>query len=181
MAETRETFTIIENGSAEGQPLLSRQDGVTSAATGNHAGVLAYKDSGGNDVKPQLSAAGQVPVTFASGTPASGSASVTMAALSTEQDVVSVAVAVNDVVEANMAMGSAFQPMLWVLYHNDDSTLNELARFVTGPGDFSHSTALSNINFTAGASGTQELVLRATQLRGALTDAHGTISLSVAP
>lgn len=181
MAETREVFTILENGSAEGQPLLSRTDGGQLAATGNHAGVLAFKDSSGNDVKPQLSATGQLPVTFAAGTPSSNSAGVTIAALNTEQDVVSIAVAVNDVVEANMAMGSSFQPTLWVLYHNDNAVLNELCRFVTGPGDFAHTANLSNITFTAGATGTQELVLRATQLRGALTDAHGSISLSVAP
>ena len=178
MAETRETFTIIEDATAEGQALLSRQDGVTSAATGNHMGVLAFKDSTGNDVKPQLNASGQMPVTFASsGVPASNSAQVTMAALATEQDVAVITLAVDDVVEANMAMGSAFQDMVWVLYHDDNATLNELARFVTGAGDFSHVSNLSNIVFTAGASGTQRLVLRATQLRGKLTDAHGTISL----
>ena len=167
MAETREVFTVIEDGTGEGQSLLSRTDGGQSAATGNHAGVLAYKDSSGNDVKPQLNASGQLPVTFASsGTPTSASADVTIAALSTEQDVVAITVAVDDVVEASMAMGSSFQPTLWVLYHDDNATLNELARFVTGPGDFSHLANLSNINFTAGAAGTQRLVLRATQLRG---------------
>ena len=181
MAETREVFTIIEDDLEEGQALLSRQDGVTSAADGNHVGVLAFKDSSGDDVKPQLSAAGEVPVTLVSGTPASNSDVATIAVINTEQDVATITLAVNDVVTANMAMGSAFQPMVWVLYHNDNATLNELARFVTGAGDFSHLANLSNINFTAGAAGTQELVLRATQLRGKLTDAHGTISLSVAP
>ena len=178
MAETRETFTIIEDATAEGQALLSRQDGVTSAASGNHAGVLAFKNSIGNDVKPQLNASGQLPVTFASsGVPASASAQVTMAALATEQDVVSITLAVDDVVEASMAMGSSFQDTVWVLYHDDAGSLNELARFVTGSGDFSHVANLLNVNFTAGAAGVQKLTLRANQLRGKLTDAHGTISL----
>lgn len=181
MADTREVFPIIENSSGEGQALLARTDGGQLASAGFHAGVLAFKDSSGNDVKPQLSASGQVPVTFAAGTPNSASAVATIAALATEQDVAAITVANNDVVTANMAMGSAYQPMKWVLYHDDNGSLTELARFVTGPGDFTHSTELENIVFTAGATGTQRLVLRATQIRGPLTDAHGTISLSIAP
>lgn len=178
---SREYFPIIETSDGEGESLLARQDGVTSAGTGFHAGVLAFKDSSGNDVKPQLSASGQMPVTFASGTPDSASAKVTIAALNTEQDVVAIAVANNDVVTANMAMGSSFMPTEWVLYSDDNGSLTEEARFVTGPGDFTHSTDLENIVFTAGATGTQRLVLRATQLRGKLGPAHGTISLSIAP
>ena len=181
MADTREVFPIIEDSSGEGQALLARTDGGQAASTGFHAGVLAFKDSSGDDVKPQLAASGAVPVTFAAGTPNSASAKETMDALNTEEDVVSITVANNDVVTANMAMGSAFQPMEWVLYQDDNSSLTELARFVTGPGDFSHSTELENITFTAGATGTQRLVLRATQKRGPLTDAHGTISLCIAP
>lgn len=208
MAETRELFNILSDGSDEGVEYKSKVPGAAQGAdeqapvipavdgSGNMQNIpyrsvgdadsdgvpgFSFRDSSGNLVRPQLSATGQVPVSFQSGTPDSASAVATIAALSTEQDVVSITVAANDVVEANMAMGSAFQPMLWVLYHDDNSSLNELARFVTGPGDFSHLANLANITFTAGASGTQRLVLRATQLRGKLTDAHGTISLSVAP
>jgi len=181
MAEVRESFTILEDGLGEGVELIKAVDGVDAVGANNNLPAAVYKDDSGNYVLPQLSALGQVPVTLASGTAKSNSAGVTMAVIDTEQDVVSVAVAVNDVVEANMAMGSAFQPMLWIAYHNDDGSLNELFRFVTGAGDFAHTTELKNIVFTAGATGTQELVLRATQLRGKLTEAHGTISLSVAP
>lgn len=180
MADTREVFAIIESGTGEGQALLSRTDGGQLASLGNHAGVLAFKNSAGNDVKPQLDAAGAVPVSFDAGTASSNSGEITVAALATEEDVIAITLAVNDVVKASMAMGSGFQPMQWVLYHNDNATLNELARFVTGPGDFSHTANLDNISFTCGATGTQELVLRVTQVRGPLTDAHGTISCTVA-
>ena len=181
MAETRETFTIVEDTDGEGQALLARTDGGQLASAGNHMGVLAFKSNAGNDVKPTLNVDGTLPVSFNAGTPDSASGFVALAALNTEEDVVAITVAVNDVCQANMAMGSAFQDMVWVLYHDDDGSLNELARFATGAGDFSHSTELANIQFTAGATGTQRMVLRATQLRGKLTNAHGTISLSVAP
>lgn len=178
MAETREVFTIVENDStAAGEKLPARQDGVT-AATGNNIGALVFKDNSGNDVKVQLAASGAVPVAVEpSGTAESASAVVTIAALSTEQDVAVIPLNVNEVIQCSYAMGSMSQPCVWVLYHDDNSTLNELARFFTGPGDFTHSTGLPNIGFTAGSTGTQRLVLRATQLRGALTDANGTISL----
>lgn len=207
MAEARELFNILSDGSDEGVEYKSKAPGA-ARSTDEQAPVIpcvdgssnmqnipyrsvgdadsdgvpgfSYKDNSGNLIRPTLNADGTLPVSFASGTSSSNSAGVTIAALNTEQDVVSIAVAVNDVVSANMAMGGSFQPMLWILYHNDNASLNELARFVTGPGDFQHSTELDNISFTAGATGTQQLVLRATQLRGALTDAHGTISLSVA-
>ena len=208
MAETSESFRILTDGSDEGVEYKGKAPGGAQSTdvqapvlpavnlAGNlqnmpHRSVgdadsdgipgFSFKDSAGNLVRPQLNADGTIGVSFASGTPNSNSASVTMAALNTEQDVVAITVAVNDVVNANMAMGGSFQPTVWVLYHDDNSTLNELARFVTGPGDFQHSTELDNISFTAGATGTQRLVLRATQLRGKLTDAHGTISLTVAP
>ena len=179
MADLREVFTTIESGTGEGQPLLSRQDGVTSAATGNHVGVLAFKDNSGDDVKPQLNLDGTVPVSFASGTSNSASGEVTVAALNTEEDVIAITLANNDVVNASMAMGGSFQPALFILYSDDDGTLAEIARFITGPGDFQHTANLDNIGFTAGATGTQRLVLRVTQLRGPLSDAHGTISCSV--
>jgi hypothetical protein len=178
---SREYFPVIETSDGEGASLLSRQDGVTSAATGNHMGVLAYKDSSGNDVKPQLSASGQVPVTFAAGTPSSASANVTIAALNTEEDVVALPLANNDVVEASMAMGSSFMATEFKLYHDDNGVLTKLAEFIVGAGDFSHVANLDNISFTCGATGTQRMVLRATQLRGKLTEAYGSISLSVAP
>jgi hypothetical protein len=208
VADTRELFNILSDGSDAGVEYKGKAPGEAQS-TDDQAPVLpavdlagnlqnlpvrsvgdadsdgtpsfSFRDSSGNLVRPQLNADGTVPVSFASGTAQSASSVATIAALSTEQDVVSIAVANNDVVEANMAMGSAFQPMLFVLYHDDNGSLNELARFVVGPGDFSHTANLNNISFTAGATGTQQLILRATQIRGALTDAHGTISLSIAP
>lgn len=208
MAETRELFNILSDGTDQGAeykgkapgdaastdrqaPVLPAVDGAGNLQNIPHRNVgdadspglpaFSFKDSAGNLVRPQLNADGTVPVSFNSGTAKSASGLATIAALNTEQDVVSITLAANDVVKANMAMGSAFQPMIFVMYHDDNGTLNELVRFVVGPGDFSHTANLDNIEFTAGAIGTQRLVLRATQLRGALTDAHGTISLTIAP
>ena len=178
MAETREVFTILEDGLGEGVALDAKSEGDASGGL-NGIPTLAFKDSAGNLVRPQLNASGALVVDTGgvAGTAQSASASVTIAALATEQDVAAVTVGNSESISASMAMGGAFQPCVWVLYHDDNSTLNELARFVTGPGDFQHSMCMDNVNFTSGATGTQRLVLRATQLRGKLTDAHGTVSL----
>lgn len=178
MAEVREVFTILEDSGGAGVPLLAKSVGDAPTAL-NSQESFAFIDNAGNLIKPQLTATGALPVDTGgvAGTAASDTATVTMAALNTEQDVVSLNIAVNDVINCSMAMGASFQPMLWTLYHDDDGALTALATFVTGPGDFSHTAEMDNINFTAGAVGNQFLKLRATQLRGGLTDAHGTISL----
>lgn len=205
MAETREVFTPIEDSTGEGlayvgkapgaaqstdeqAPVLPAVDGSSNLQNIPHRSVgdadsdgipgFSFKDSSGNLVRPQLNSSGEIPVGEA-GTKAHASAVATIAALNTEQDVAEITLAASDVVDLTLAMGSAFQPMLWIVYKNDDSTRTELARFVTGPGDFSHALSLSSgdIQMTAGATGTQKIEIRATQLRGKLTDAHATIAI----
>jgi hypothetical protein len=207
MADTRELFNILSDGSDAGVEYKAKSPG-DAASTDEQAPVLAavdgsgdlqnlpyrsvgdadsdgipgfaFKDSSGNLIRPSLTALGEIPVSSDSGTAKSASNNITLGSLAVETDVASITLAVDDVVKASMAMGSAFQPMVFVLYHDDNSTLNELARFLVGPGDFAHTANLDNITFICGATGTQRLVLRATQVRGALTDAHGVISCTIA-
>lgn len=176
MADIREVFTIIEDGTGAGVSLPNKVEGD---APGSGINTLAFRDSAGNLTRPQLTASGALPVDSGgvAGTPASASAVVTIAALSTEEDVVALTLGTTENINCSMAMGSSFQPCVWVLYHDDNASLNEIARFVTGPGDFAHSVAMDNITFTTGAAGAQRMVLRCTQIRGPLSDAHGTISL----
>jgi len=207
MAETREIFTVLSDGADEGIEYVGKAPGAAQStdeqapvlpavdSSGNLQNIplrqegddpsgvdaipaLSFKDSAGNLDFPQLTADGKIPVSLdAAGTAASNSGVATIAALNTEQDVVALTLGNNESISVSQAMGGAFQPVVWVLYHDDNSSLNEIARFVTGPGDFQHTANMDNITFTTGGTGTQRMVLRATQLRGKLTDVHGTISL----
>ena len=179
MADIREVFTIIENDSTgAGEKLPARTDGG-QAATGNHMGVLAFKDNAGDDVKPQLTASGAIPTSpVAAGTSQSASAAITVAALATEETVASITVANDDVIDLTFASAGSLQPCFFVVYKNDNGTRTEQARFVTGPGDYQNSTKYCDVQFTMGAAGAQTVELRVTQIRGPLSDAHGTIAIN---
>lgn len=179
-ASTDEQAPVLpaQDGSGNLQNIPLRAEGDTPS--GDEAQpALAFKDSSGNLVYPQLTASGALPVDSGgvAGTAQSASAAVTIAVINTEQDVVAITLGNSESITASMAMGGASQPTVFVLYHDDNSSLTEIARFIVGPGDVQHSTCMDNITFTTGAAGVQRMVLRATQTRGALTDAHGTISL----
>lgn len=176
MADTAELFRILEDGSSNG--VAPRAKAVGDApSTDNGLMGFSFRDSGGNLVLPQLNASGQLPVTLgAAGTAVRNSGTATPGALNSDTIVNTIVLTASETYEATMAMASSFQDCLWRLIHHDNGVNNELARFVTGSGDFTHSTDLSNITFTAGATGTQELRLVGRQLRGGLSDMHGTIS-----
>jgi hypothetical protein len=61
MADPRESFATLEDGTGEGQALASRQEGDASAAQNGSIG-FAFKDSSGNVILPALDASGNVQV-----------------------------------------------------------------------------------------------------------------------
>jgi hypothetical protein len=179
MADVREVFTTLEDATGEGISYLGKAPGAAQS-TDEQAPVLpavdlagnlqniprrspgdadsdgvpgfSFQDSSNNLIRPTLNAMGELPVALSGGgTANSASAEITVAALNTEEDVVVITLANNDVVSASMAMGGAFRSCVFVLYHDDNATLNELARFVVGAGDFQHTANLLNISFTAGS------------------------------
>lgn len=185
MTDTREVFTILEDDStAVGVKLPARLGDGTIAVAGNHVPVVGWQNSAGNYIVPSLTAAGAVPVdTGSAGTKKHDSTEITVAALNTEEAVIDLtALTISKIHTLQVALGSAFQPCLWRVVQIDDATTTELARFVTGSGDFNFGLdQLGCIDFTTGGSGTQACRLLVTQLRGGLTDAHGTLCIIEAP
>lgn len=173
MAEVRELFPTLEEASGAGAAPRVGQDGATAAGGINGQIGFAFKDSSGNVVLPQLDASGRISVTQAApGTSLQDSSTATAGALNTPFDVSVITLTATESYVAKTQSSSSFQPTLWKMEQIDDATTTELARWVTGPGDFNYCCTSDCIEFTAGASGTQQLKITATQLRGGLTDAH---------
>lgn len=61
MADDREVFTILENSTGIGQPLIAKKTG-DAPSTDNGLLAFSWRDSAGNVILPQLTAAGRVPV-----------------------------------------------------------------------------------------------------------------------
>lgn len=156
MANLRESFPTLENTSTNaGVALGARVEGDASAAINGAIG-FAFKDISGNVVLPQLNAQGQLPVTseqvgnnlYARGQNA-GSA--------TEQLLATIALQNSKTYEDIYMQVSCFRDTEFRLTWNDNGSETELAAALTGPGSLTFGQKLEGVEFTSGATGTQEL------------------------
>jgi hypothetical protein len=177
MADLEEVFKILkDDGTGAGEAPVSRVEGEAGAAKEGLIG-FSFKDSSGNVVLPALTASGKIPVDSeaAAGTiirdvsTASGTGGVAT-------DVVTLTLTTSE--EYNMAdyMGASSRIAKWEIVLDDNGSESVLDTFITGPGQFTFSEEPKNLEFTAGATGTQQLILRGTALF-ATTDLHGRVSI----
>ena len=122
-------------------------------------------------ILPQLAADGRLPVQVTpAGAEISENATVTIAALDTAEDIAVITLTISTDYALRFASGSSFQPCFWTVTQTDDASTTVLYSFVTGSGAYAHTAAPLCINFSAGASGTQEIAVSCTQLRGPLSE-----------
>ena len=172
MAEQAELFRILDNGSGAGEAPRSKSEGDAPSTDKGIIG-FAFKDSTGNVVLPQLDSDGKLPVSSAApGTTIRDSGTATPAAVVTDTDDITITLTANESYKLCSFGVSSAQPSVWRIEHNNNGTPDELARVFTGPGDFNYSDAPQGCEFTAGATGTQELKIIMQQLRGPVSDAH---------
>ena len=178
MAELAEVFNILADGTTgEGEAAISRIEGEASAAIAGLIG-FSFKDNSGNVILPQLSSDGRLPVQVTpAGAEIEDSATVTVAALNTAEDVAVVTLTASTAYAFRFCSASSFQPCKWTVTQTDDATTTDILTFVTGSGAYSYESSPLCLNVTAGASGTQELAVTVTQLRGPLSDAHATLCI----
>ena len=177
MADLEEVFKILkDDGTGAGEAPVSRVEGEAGAAKEGLIG-FSFKDSSGNVILPALTAAGKIPVdtSAVAGTvirdhqTAAGTATVAT-------DVVTLTLVTNEVYNMADYMGSTSRICKWEVVQNDNATETVLDVFITGPGQFTFAEEPKNLTVTAGATGTQELILRGTPLF-ASTDLHGRMSI----
>lgn len=175
MANLRESFPSLEDASTQaGVALHARQEGQTPASMNGSIG-FAFKNSAGNLTLPQLNSAGQLPVTsekagnnlYARGTHA-GSGS--------EQLLATITLANSKVYEDIFMLVSSFRDTEFRLTWNNNGSESELGAMLTGPGSLTASAKLEGVEFTSGATGTQELKLYG-QNQNATSTMKGTIAV----
>jgi len=177
MADLEEVFkTLVDESTGAGEALVSRVEGEAGAAQAGSIG-FAFKDSSGNVILPALTADGKIPVDTesAAGTIIRGNATVAGTG-GVASDVVVLTLTVNEVYNMADYMGAASRIAKWEIVLDDNGSETVLDTFITGPGQFSFSKNPKNLEFSAGATGTQQLILRGTALFAG-TDLHGRISI----
>lgn len=162
MSEVRESFPVLENtGTGAGEALASKQEGVAPGSD-NGLMALAFKDSSGDLVLPQLDAEGRLPVTLegvgveksAAGELADGSGSmadITGASISLTVD------KVYGQIKFNVScFRDAYFNIVWV----DDGTPTVIGRARCGSGQYTVSVDLHKKLLTAGSTGVQVLKIQ---------------------
>jgi len=172
MANTREVFAGLENTTGVGQPNLARQDGITDSQAGNHMGTLVAKNPDDTDAKLQLNVSGALVVD-------DGVNGVIVDDHSIVGNGADVDVAVAVLVATESYNGINFRAACtssteWRLIQDDNGAETVLDSFHTGPGQFTYDGEFGKglQTIVAGASGVQELILRADKISGN-SDFHG--------
>lgn len=181
MADDREVYSILENSSGIGQPLIAKKTG-DAPSTDNGLLAFSWRDSAGNVILPQLTAAGKVPVDTEAvpGVCISGQAQSVAGGL-TFQDVVTLVLALLKDYTSLEFSASCSHLTLWEIVYIDDvggtPTETKIASFLTGPGQFTCKVNLDCGDFDT-QSGTlvQNLVLRGKNVRHA-SDLHGYLGI----
>jgi hypothetical protein len=178
MPDVREVFPILADSSDVGAVLSKSLAG--DAATGK-VGLTSFtfKDSLGNLILPQLTGAGAIPVDTgvagtcknAYGTNAGSLTNVTLGTITLT------ATKVISEVEASLSCSRA---ALAEIVFNDNGAETILGWIMTGPGQFTAPFSIHCLQFTAGSTGTQQLILRAKNLDKA-SSLYGTIGATEAP
>jgi hypothetical protein len=163
---------VAEDGSSNLKYIQIRSEGN---AIGPSMPGLVAKDSSGNLAFIKLNSDGEVIVSSGSdGTPLSATA-IVAGVLNTVTTVVNLALTVNKKYEEIEFQTACTFPVFWELVQVNDVTLTVVSSWITGAGMYSYGNILKNLLVTAGASGTQQLRIRGTQLQGPASDMHATV------
>lgn len=160
MADEAPLFKVLQNGSGTAEAIDKVESGD---APGTKNGLLAFgfRDSSGNVVLPQLTAGGAVIVD-------SGASAGTMvhargenAGSLTTVTIATITLSVTEVYNKIESVGSCLRETLFQIIHNDDGAEEIMGEFLVGAGQFSFHWESQSMSVTAGATGTQQLLLKA--------------------
>jgi len=179
MSDLKESFAILEDDvTGAGEAAISRVEGEAGAGKAGLIG-FSFKDSSGNVVLPALTAAGKLPVDIVAvaGTILRGKGLLDSGSVSAgaDNDVVTIVLTVSEVYNMADYMSSCSRDCTWTLVHDDNGTEEVLESWYTGAGQYTYSEEPKNLQITAGATGTQELILRGNPRKA--SDLHGRVSI----
>ena len=165
MANVREVFPTLVDATGEGVALSKSQSGDAAAGKVGLVG-FAFKDSSANLVLPTLTADGKIPVSTQSPGTCMHAAGTNSGSLS-QTAVATLTLTVNETYTNVMADVACTRVTLYEIVHNNNGTPANLGWIIVGPGQFTHNFAEDCLEFTAGGTGTQELIVYGTNLEKA--------------
>jgi hypothetical protein len=178
MPDPAELFRISDDGTGAGTSPHSRVEGDTPSAQRGIIG-FSFKDSSGDVVLPQLDTTGRLPVTF------DGSQGVNLKA---HGELAAGSLTLVDVTNAVITLTASTkydniawnvcsrQDSLFQLVWDDNGAETILDEVIVGSGSYSAGSSLNGIlEFTSGATGTQELKIVAKNFQNPLSSLRGTI------
>lgn len=183
MADNNELFHVLDDGNGLGEGIRKIQEGDTGAAKNGSLG-FAFKDASGNVILPQLTAEGKLPVdTEATGGTCLSERGENAGSL-TAVDICTMTLQLSKLYTGIGIVASCLQSTLFQVVHIDDvgGTPTETILFeaIVGAGAYTVCCEPKCMQFnTTGGTGTQNFVLRGTNLkkestmRGALTANEG--------
>jgi hypothetical protein len=175
MANEAQLFRILDDSTGDSFAPRSRIEGEAAASQRGAIG-FAFKDSSGNVVLPQLDAFGRLLVTEEAGTCLSDQGANTVGSVGVDVDIATITLTV-DVEYADLEIsGSSFRDTLFTIVQNDNAVETVLHQFLVGNGDVNETHRLKCVEFTAGSTGTQQLILRAQNIHKA-SNMYGTIAI----
>lgn len=165
MPHLRETFPILENlATGAGEVLHKVQPGDVPTSK-NALMALAFKDSAGNLVLPQLTSEGKIAVDFeGAGVSVSESSNGEVPGSLTEVVVCEASLVTGKTYGKIHANVSCFKEAIFYLYQIDDVTETKIGHALVGPGQYTFKIDLGQKEIVAGATGTQKLSLKALNL-----------------
>jgi len=161
MADTAPLFKILADGSDVAFAPKKMVEGDSPSAAPGLIG-FSFKDSSGNVVLPSLTAAGKIMVDVA----ASGGSKLKARGENATGSLTTVTIATITLTASKLitdfqANGSCLRECLFQIIWNDNASETILGEFVVGAGQFSFHWNSDNAEFTSGATGTQQLLLKA--------------------
>jgi hypothetical protein len=162
MANSREVFPTLADGTGAGAVLSKAESG--NAAAGKVGQVsFAFKDSGSNLVLPTLTADGKLPVSLDSAGACVRASGKNTGSLS-RVAVATITLTANEIYTSVEANAACTRTTLFEIIHNNNASEVELGWIIVGGGQFTHNFQEHCLEFTAGATGTQELIVYGTNL-----------------
>jgi hypothetical protein len=174
----------VEDASGNLQYIQARDEG--DAASGVDAlPTFIGTDPSGNFRWASFNADGELLISNQpSGTKLSGAATV-LGVLSTATEVLAITLTSSKVYERLQYNVNATHTMYWEFFNVDDYGVTDTETLVwstmTGPGQFVDKELLEDLEFTAGSTGVQKLVIKGTQLHGKATDMNASATIMEKP
>lgn len=165
MSHLRETFPVLENlATGEGEVLNTAVQGETAAGKNGMIGI-AFKDSLGNLVLPQLTSEGKIAVDFeGAGIAKKATSNGEVVGSLTLTTIAEISLTPSKTHGKILAKGSCFKEALFYLVQVNDVTETIIGHGIVGAGDYNTVIDIGIGEVVAGATGTQKIILKAKNL-----------------